>query len=251
MSSLTTHWNPESYARDAGFVARLGEPLLDLLAARTGERILDLGCGDGALTVKLQEMGADVLGVDASVEQVHAARARGLRAEVMDGQALTFERAFEAVFSNAALHWMKRKGDVLQGIARALVPGGRFVAEFGGAGNVQAVREALAAALAARGIDAEPLLPWYFPDVESYRALLVEHGFVVQSLALFARPTPLPGDVTAWLRMFAQSFLAVLPAAEVDAFLQEVRARLVPRLRSDDGRWSVDYVRLRLSAFHP
>ena len=133
-------WDPESYARHARFVSDLAGPVLALLDAQPGERILDLGCGDGALTKKLAELGCDVIGVDAGPDMIRAARELGLDARVVDGHELSFEREFDAVFSNAALHWMKRDPDaVVAGVARALKPGGRFVGEFGGHGNVAAI----------------------------------------------------------------------------------------------------------------
>ncbi|MBL6752624.1 MAG: methyltransferase domain-containing protein [Nevskia sp.] len=241
-------WDPEAYARNARFVAELGAPLLDWLEPRPGERVLDLGCGDGALTEKLVAAGCSVVGADASPEFVAAARARGLDARLADGQALPFAAEFDAVFSNAALHWMKRDPDaVLAGVARALKPGGRFVAEMGGAGNVAAIRGALHEALARRGIDAAAADPWFFPTAEDYRARLQAAGFEVRRLELFERPTPLPGDVAAWLRTFAQSFLERLPEAERATVLDEVQETLRPRL-SKGGQWTADYVRLRFIA---
>ena len=150
-------WDPNRYAQNARFVAYLGAPLIELLAPQPGERILDLGCGDGALTEKLAACGCTVVGVDGSAEQIAAARQRGLDARVMNGEALDFDRDFDAVFSNAALHWMKRVDAVIDGVRRALKPGGRFVAEMGGAGCVAKVREALTMALRLRGIDAGPV----------------------------------------------------------------------------------------------
>jgi len=144
-------WDPDRYARNARFVADLGAPLIDLLAPQPGERILDLGCGDGALTERLAACGCTVVGVDGSAEQITAAKTRGLDAHVMNGEALTFSHEFDAVFSNAALHWMKRADAVIEGVRRALKPGGRFVAEMGGAGCVAKVRGAVKAALARRG----------------------------------------------------------------------------------------------------
>src|SRR5579859_7306931 len=164
-------WDPGRYRENAGFVAVLGEPLLDLLAPKPGERILDLGCGDGALTRKIAAV-ARVVAVDASADQVQAARARGLDAHVMDGTRLGFEREFDAVFSNAALHWMRDPDAVIDGVWRALKPGGRFVAECGGAGNVAAVREALCRAVARRGVDGHAVSPWYFPSVDEYQGRL-------------------------------------------------------------------------------
>src|SRR2546425_4508256 len=161
-------WDPERYARNARFVADLGMPVVELLAPQPGERILDLGCGDGVLTEKLVAMGCQVVGVDSSAELIKAAEARGLDARVMDGQNLTFEKEFDAVFSNAALHWMKRADDVIAGVRRALKPGGRFVAECGGHKCVATIENALLDALQRRGITREDINPWYFPTLEDY-----------------------------------------------------------------------------------
>jgi SAM-dependent methyltransferase len=244
-------WDPARYARNARFVSDLGAPLVELLAARPGERVLDLGCGDGALTAKLVEAGCEVVGVDASAPQVEAARSLGLDAHVRDGEALDFDGGFDAVFSNAALHWMRRPERVIAGVWRALVPGGRFVAEFGGAGCVAKIRVALERALARRGLDAAALSPWYFPAEAEYRALLEARGFVVDSIALFPRPTPLPGDVVGWLETFAESFTRPLPPDERPGFLAEVRDALRPELCDAEGRWTADYVRLRFAARKP
>lgn len=243
-------WDPARYQRHAGFVAVLGQPVLELLAPRAGERILDLGCGDGALTAALAER-AQVVGVDASAEQIAAARARGLDARVMDGTRLGFDAEFDAVFSNAALHWMRDPDAVIDGVWRALKPGGRFVAECGGAGNVETVFEALVAALARRGIDGRALSPWYFPAPEEYRGRLERRGFAVDSIMLIPRPTPLPGRLADWLDTFAESFLAAVPAGERAAVKDEVEAVLRGTLSDGEGAWTVDYVRLRFAARKP
>lgn len=244
-------WDPERYARNARFVSDLGAPVVELLAPRTGERILDLGCGDGALTEKLVGLGCRVVGVDASAAQIAAARARGLDARVATGEALDFDDEFDAVFSNAALHWMKRAALVIDGVWRALAPGGRFVGECGGDGCVATIVAALSAALERRGQDARAANPWYFPTVADYRARLEARGFAVASIALIPRPTPLPGDVTGWLETFAESFTGVLPEGERAAFLAEVQDALRPKLCDADGRWTADYVRLRFAATKP
>jgi SAM-dependent methyltransferase len=248
MSGGTQTWDPERYARNARFVADLGMPVVELLAPRPGERILDLGCGDGALTRKLVEMGCEVVGVDGSALQIEAARASGLDARVMDGERLEFDAEFDAVFSNAALHWMKRADDVMRGVARALRPGGRFVAECGGHGCVATIVGALDRALARRGIDSRTVNPWYFPTAEDYGARLRAAGFAIRSIALFPRPTPLPGDVTGWLETFAESFTSPLAPTERAPFVAEVKADLEPRLCDSEGRWTADYVRLRFAA---
>jgi trans-aconitate methyltransferase len=241
-------WDPERYARNARFVADLGQAVLELLEPRRGERVLDLGCGDGALTEKLVAAGCIVVGVDGSAAQVEAARKRGLDARVMDGQALTFDREFDAVFSNAALHWMRRPDDVIAGVRHALRSGGRFVGEFGGHGCVARIVAALYTALERRGIEGARLNPWYFPTTEDYGARLAAGGFDVSYLALIPRPTALPGDVTGWLETFAESFMATLPEAHRPAFLADVRELLRPELCDAAGNWTADYVRLRFAA---
>jgi SAM-dependent methyltransferase len=223
----TQTWKADRYAHNARFVADLGAPVLAFLAPQPGEKILDLGCGDGALTEKLVATGADVVGVDASAAMVEAARAKGLNAEVMDGGALTFDGVFDAVFSNAALHWMLDPNAVIAGVRRALKPGGRFVAEFGGHGNVAAITVALIAALERRGIDGQSRNPWF---------------------ELLPRPTPLPTDITGWLDTFGENFFRAVPAAERDAVKQEVVALLRPCLCDERGNWTADYVRLRFAA---
>ncbi|MEX0808726.1 MAG: class I SAM-dependent methyltransferase [Dongiaceae bacterium] len=247
-SDAAQHWDPNRYQRNAGFVPALGEAVLEWLDPKPGERILDLGCGDGVLTEKLVARGAIVVGVDASAEQIAAAQGRGLDARVMDGARLAFDRPFDAVFSNAALHWMRDPDAIIQGVARALKPSGRFVGEFGGKDNVSAIVNALAAVLGRRGIDAAALNPWYFPDKGEYRMRLQRHGFVVERIERFARPTPLPGEIEGWLETFAESFLAAVPPRDRPALLAEVAGEAAPLLRDAAGGWHADYVRLRFAA---
>ncbi|MEE9606471.1 MAG: class I SAM-dependent methyltransferase [Myxococcota bacterium] len=244
-------WDPARYARNARFVSELGAPVVDLLDPQPGERLLDLGCGDGALTRELMARGCRVLGIDSSPEQVAAARRQGLDARVGDAAELAFDGEFDAVFSNAALHWVRRADEAIAGVHAALVPGGRFVGEFGGAGNVSAIREALTVALAERGVDAAPLDPWFFPTDDEYRARLQAGGFQVREVRLFARPTPLPGDVAEWLEIFAQPFLGGVADAQRGALIDRLRELLRPRLCDAGGRWAVDYVRLRFAADKP
>jgi SAM-dependent methyltransferase len=245
------HWDPERYARVARFVADLGMPVVELLAPKPGERILDLGCGDGALTKKLADMGVLVVGVDASAEQVAAARRLGLDARVVDAENLHLPPAFDAVFSNAALHWMKKPDAVIAGVRRALRPGGRFVGEMGGAGNVAACIAALTAAVARRGIDPAPLNPWFFPTPEEYAAKLRAAGFTVRRVELFPRPTKLPTRLADWFDTFAEAFLAAVAPTERAAVKAEAEAAAAPVLRKPDGSWFVDYVRLRFAAVKP
>jgi trans-aconitate methyltransferase len=241
-------WDPDAYARNARFVSDLAGPVVELLAPRRGERILDLGCGDGVLTAKLAAMGCHVIGVDTSAAQVDAARKLGLDARVMEGERLDFNAEFDAVFSNAALHWMRRPDAVISGVWRALEPGGRFVAEMGGYGCVAKIRTVLDDALARRGIDPAAVNPWYFPTVDDYCARLRAGAFTVEYAALIPRPTELPGDLSGWLATFAQSLTAPLAPGQRADFIAEVQAALRPQLCDAQGRWWADYVRLRFRA---
>lgn len=239
-------WNPQQYADNARFVSELGMPVVELLSPCAGERILDLGCGDGALTIKLQSAGCEVVGVDSSAEMIAAARSLGLDARVLDAHTLPFEDEFDAVFSNAALHWMKNPEDVVNGVWRALKPGGRFVGEFGGEGNVATIVSAVESSLSARGLASD--CPWFFPSAEQYRGLLEQHGFTVQWIKLFPRPTQLPGDIGGWLETFAQPCFGRLPAGQRSIVLAEVIDALSHDLCDENGQWIADYVRLRFFA---
>jgi trans-aconitate methyltransferase len=244
-------WDADVYARNARFVADLGEPLLELLAPQPGERILDLGCGDGVLSQKLGALGCEVVGVDASPPLVERARELGVDARLVNGEALAFEQEFDAVFSNAALHWMKNADRVIDGAWRALRRGGRFVAELGGHGCVETLHHALVEELTRRGHDGRAASPWYFPSAEEYGQRLIQRGFELRQITLFPRPTPLPGDVLGWLETFSESFTRVLPAAERASYLASVRDVVRPILCDTEGRWTADYVRLRFDARRP
>lgn len=248
--SSTQSWNAAGYAANAHFVPTLGQAVLELLQPRAGERILDLGCGDGALTEKLAAYGAVVVGIDAAPDMIAAAQGRGLDARMMDTRALTFVNEFNAVFSNAVLHWVRDDPDApIAGAFRALKAGGRFVGELGGHGNVAAITVALLAALERRGV-AKPTsyIPWYFPSVEEYENRLRRAGFVPQSVQLIPRPTALPTGMRGWLETFANPFCGALPNEERGSFLDEVTARLKPALCDGQGRWTADYMRLRFAA---
>lgn len=222
---------------------------MELLAPGHGERILDLGCGDGVLTREIARHGCNVVGVDASKAMVAAARSCGIDAHCMDGAALQFADEFDAVFSNAALHWIKPPEAVIAGVWRALRPGGRFVAEFGGSGNVAAIISAMETALARRGVSAS--CPWYFPTPTKYTSLLEQAGFSVNTIELFPRPTKLPGDVRGWLETFAQHYLCAVPQSQRESVISEVVEALRDILADQDGNWFADYVRLRFSADKP
>ncbi|HEY1430809.1 MAG TPA: class I SAM-dependent methyltransferase [Stellaceae bacterium] len=239
------HWSAERYAETARFVPALGTPVLELLAPTLGERILDLGCGDGALTERIVAAGTTVVAVDAGPDMIAAARARGLDARVMDGQELTFDNEFDAVFSNAALHWMRDQQAVLAGVHQALKPGGRFIAEMGGHNNTAAIIVALSAVLARRGLDAHRLSPWYFPSADAYRRKLEEARFTVEELAIVPRPTILPTGIEAWLDTFAEDFLGPLAEPDRTGARAEIADLLRPVLMDETGTWIADYVRQR------
>jgi trans-aconitate methyltransferase len=243
-------WKADRYAQHAHFVPALGAPVLELLEPQAGERILDLGCGDGVLTEKIAASGAVVVGVDAAADMIAAATRRGLDARVMDGGALEFSAEFDAVFSNAALHWMKQDRDaVIVGIHRALKPGGRFVAEMGGHGCVAAITIAIIAVLERHGIkDGAATIPWYFPTVDDYRARLERAGFKAAYIELIPRPTPLPTNMAGWIEVFAQSFLNRLPTDRRPRAVEEMVEMLRPVLCDEQGRWTGDYIRLRFAA---
>jgi trans-aconitate methyltransferase len=241
-------WSAANYERHARFVSELGAPVLDLLEPKRGESVLDLGCGDGALTGRIAEAGAKVRGCDASPEMVEAARARGLEVELVDGHALPYAAQFDAVFTNAALHWMTRPVEVASGVRRALRPGGRFVGEFGGFGNVAAIVTALIAVLARRGLDGAAAMPWYFPTAAEYAQVLEQAGFNHVEAWLVPRPTPLPTGVEGWLQTFGEPFLRLLPPADRERAVAETVELLAPSLRDRDGQWIADYVRLRFVA---
>jgi trans-aconitate methyltransferase len=243
-------WSAETYARHARFVSDLAGPVLEWLAPQAGERVLDLGCGDGVLTAELARRGVSVLGIDISESLLKAAAERGVETRHMDGQNLPFDGEFDAVFSNAALHWMSNASAVIEGVFRALKPGGRFVAEFGGHGNVAAVTTAMRATAWRRGGDTALAGPWFFPSVAVYREMLEERGFRVVRIGLFPRPTPLASGMIAWLRVFRRPFFAQFGADE-DVVLSEVEELLAPSLRDAKGNWTADYVRLRVEAVKP
>lgn len=246
-------WNPADYASKAAFVPALGKPVVDLLAPVAGERILDLGCGDGVLTEALVAAGASVLGVDASAEMLAVARGRGLDVAQADGQALGFDAEFDAVFSNAALHWMLDADKVARGGFAALKPGGRFVGEMGGAGNVATLRAGIRAELEARGYPVDAGDSIWCPAPEVFSAIYAAAGFVDIEARLIDRPTPLPAGAAGWYTTFRAGFMDTsgVPEDEQAAVAKAAEARVAPSLRQPDGRWIADYVRLRFTMRKP
>lgn len=244
----TKVWNPDEYARNARYVSDLGMPVLELLNPRSGERILDLGCGDGELTKVLKDRGSDPVGIDPSAEFIAAACKLGLDVRQQDARELNFNDEFDAVFSNAVLHWIAEADLVIGNVYRALRRGGRFVGEFGGYGNCQAIEQALMAELEQRGIDASTASPWYFPTIDEYHDKLAAAGFTVRYIELIPRPTPLPGGMLGFLETFADSIASLVAPDRREEFLSAVCERLEPLL-TRNGEWIADYVRLRFEAF--
>ena len=240
-------WTAGSYAAHARFVSDLAGGVLEWLNPKPGERILDLGCGDGVLTEELSRRGCQVVGVDTSEDFLNAAISCGIDARYMDGQALTFANEFDAVFSNAALHWMRDAEAVVIGVRKALKPNGRLVAEFGGHGNVAAITTAMRAVAKARGVGHELTGPWFFPTAAEYRAMLEQAGFKVSRIGLFPRPTPLKSGMAEWLKLFRGPFFEQFGSAQ-ESVLAEAVDLLRPSLCDSQGNWTADYVRLRVEA---
>ena len=285
---MTNQWNAAEYDAKHAFVYEKAKGLVDLLAPKAGERILDLGCGTGALTAEIAARGAEVLGVDRSEEMIAQARKKfpALRFEVMDARELRFSTdaaqgencdeaaaktekqiphtaktagirddrfgRFDAVFSNAVLHWIPQADEVIAGVALALKPGGRFVAEFGGKGNIQRLVAGFHRALAALHIrPPDELGPWFYPSVAKYARLLERHGLDVREASLFDRPTVLEeGErgLENWIRVFRQAFLEKMGAGDAERWIREVERQCRAELFRD-GSWVLDYRRLRIAAW--
>jgi SAM-dependent methyltransferase len=243
-------WDPAAYAQNAGFVHELAGGVVEWLAPLAGERVLDLGCGDGQLTERLAESGAIVTGADADPLMVEAAKLRGLEVHHATAECLPFANGgFDAVFSNAALHWVRDQDAMMAEVHRVLKPGGRFVAEMGGHGNIAAIRVGLMAVLARHGhADAEEGVN-YYATPEAYGKRLRGHGFNVEQIALIPRPTSLPeSGMEGWLRTFRRGVIEGLAADLRDTVVRETVALLAPALRDESGAWTADYVRLRFIA---
>lgn len=247
---MTQTWDPLAYADNGAFVHGLAGGVLEWLAAQAGESILDLGCGDGQLTQRIAATGARVKGVDASPEMIAAARARGVAADQAKAESLPYaDGAFDVVFSNAALHWVRDQNAMLAEVRRVLKPGGRFVAETGGHGNIAAIRVALMDVLARHGYAGQEDGVNYYPTPEIYTRSLERHGFRVDRMALIPRPTLLAqSGMSGWLRTFRHGVLESLPEALRETVIEETVALLAPVLCDEDGNWTGDYVRLRFIA---
>ena len=243
-------WAAATYDESAGYVSRFGEDVVELLDPRPGEKVLDLGCGTGDLTRGISSRGARVTGVDASPRMISRAAEKypDLRFEVCDARRLNGFSGFDAVFSNAVLHWVREARQVISAVYSSLNPGGRFVAELGGRGNVRSIERELEEALAERRISTSGRNPWYFPSLSEYAGLLEEGGFEVNYATLFDRPTPIGDEgIERWLEVFAGSFLDGLPGDTRREVVESVAAKVRPELLTAEG-WVADYRRLRVRA---
>jgi trans-aconitate 2-methyltransferase len=247
-----TQWNTQLYENNHGFVWQYGESLLELLAPQAGELILDLGCGTGHLTAKIANYGSKVWGFDADIAMISQAQQNylHLQFQVADARNFQLESPLDAVFSNAVLHWIPEAEQVINQVYQALKPGSRFVAEFGGKGNVQKISEALFSTLADLGYaDLLSANPWYFPSLAEYAICLEQQRFEVTYAILFSRPTALTGEqgLANWLRMFASVILSKFSHQEQQEIITQIEAKLKPVLFQDNC-WFADYRRLRILA---
>ena len=248
-------WDATGYDTDFSFVSGFGGGVLEWLDPKPGMRVLDLGCGTGELLAELLEVGADATGLDADPAMLERARSRvgADRVRLLDAHSFTVPEPVDAVFSNAALHWMRDPAAVIASVRAALVPGGRFVAEMGAGRNMETIVAALRRAREAQGRDPHVPLPWFFPTPAEYAALLEHGGFEVRRLAYFPRDTRLadgPNPVGDWVEMFATQMIDDLPTDLLAAVLTDVGERTRETLFRD-GHWYADYWRLRFEAFVP
>lgn len=245
---LYNQWDAELYDNKHSFVSQLATDLVELLAPKSGECILDFGCGTGHLTHNIASSGAEVVGIDNAPTMIEQARKNypNLKFEVAD-ETMHFTEQFDAIFSNAVLHWIKEPEKAIASIWRALRPGGRFVAEFGGKGNIKVITTAIYNAMEFAGYPVD-VNPWYFPSIGEYGTLLEQQGLQLVFASLFERPTPLDNGqgMYNWLKMFGNSFLNPVPIDKQPKILADIENQLRPTLYR--GTWFVDYRRIRVVA---
>lgn len=240
-------WNAVKYNKHADFVSNLGMPVIDLLNPQKNERILDLGCGEGTLALEIQKFDTKVVALDLSADMVEKTKAKGIEAYVMSATELEFISEFDAVFSNAVLHWVIDSHTAIRKIHAALKDNGRFIAEFGGYENIKYLTDAMQ-----KVFDNNPEYgkfnnPWYFPKDTEYKKLLESNGFKVEYIEIIPRPTQID-DIFNWLTVFANGIVSHLSTEQQENFKNEVRKILKPKIYTKENGWVADYVRLRLKA---
>ena len=242
------NWNATEYVKHASFVPKMANEVVGLLNPKEGEAILDIGCGDGELARILIDKGCSVIGVDSSPSMIDMAIKRGIESYVLDAHKIPYEYKFDAVFSNAALHWLTQPEKAIKSAYLALKESGRFVAEFGGKGNIAALLKAMQEAFEEYTEFGEFHMPWFFPSVEEYQGLLEQAGFHVNYIELIKRPTPLKSGVEKWLAIFAEGITSHLSQEQKNVFLRSVKGKLHSVLYTEQNGWVADYVRLRFKA---
>jgi trans-aconitate methyltransferase len=253
MNQTNTSWKPELYNDKHSFVYQYGESLLALLSSKAGEIILDVGCGSGQLTAKIAESGAKVIGIDNSAEMIQDAKSKYplIDFHVMDAADFNFKPHFDAIFSNAALHWVLKKEEAIQHMYKNLNVGGRLVLEFGGKGNVETIVNQLRVSLKERGFEKNAALAlWYFPSIGEYASLLEKQGFRVTLAQHFDRPTELADEqhgIKDWLEMFAGAFFKDIPEQSKEEVKDDVQRKIKPSCFLN-GKWVADYKRIRILA---
>ncbi|NLV82875.1 MAG: class I SAM-dependent methyltransferase [Synergistaceae bacterium] len=245
------NWASDDYKTIGDYQYELGGPVIELLAPKSGEKILDLGCGDGKLTKEVVDLGCDVIGIDANPEMVESAKALGIDARVKDAEHLHMDERFDAVMSNASLHWMADHYGVVRGIWHVLKPGGRFSAECGGEGCIRIIREGLKLALIKRGLDYKARNPWKYPELGTFSDILENQGFKINYIARINRPTPLPKGLKSWLEVFAKSHTKGFSEEDKRSFYKDVEKYCRPLLYTEEKGWFADHVRLRILAEKP
>jgi len=245
--SNTNQWNADKYNKHADFVSNLAFTVVELLNPQENENILDLGCGDGTLSVEIKKFNSKVTAVDLSDSMVQRTKEKGIEASVMSATELIFEDEFDAVFSNAVLHWVKEDDKSVKKISKSLKDNGRFVAEFGGYGNIKYLTDAMQEVFNKHEAFGDFTNPWNFPKDSEYKQLLESNGFNVEYIELIPRPTKID-DIKNWLDIFANGIISHLTQEQQTQFKEEVREILKPKIYSEQDGWVADYVRLRLKA---
>ncbi len=253
MKQIDTNWNPELYNNKHSFVYDYGEDLVTILQPKKNERILDLGCGSGQLTFKISQLAREVVGIDSSVEMIADAKSKfkNINFRVGDAANFSFEKKVDAIFSNAALHWVLEYKEAIQCMFDSLNNNGRIVLEFGGKGNVQTIVNQLRKSLASRGyLEQSELKQWYFPSIAEYTTELESAGFNVTIAKHFDRPTELADQNTGikdWIAMFGKAFFNNVSLEHIEEIKQEVQEEIQSKCFKN-GKWYADYKRIRVVA---